>query len=57
VAVLDRAGTRPTPGARTWEIVPGLGTGDLTGATGFGTGTTGVNDHTGTFRGAMSCDR
>ena len=55
VNVLDRVDGQDAPGFRSWEIIPDLGTGDLVGATGFGTGTVSAGEGTSTFEGSMSC--
>jgi hypothetical protein len=55
VVVVDRSDAKGSVGVRSWEIVPGLGTGDLTGATGIGTGTGNTTGRAGTFKGTMSC--
>jgi hypothetical protein len=55
VNVLDRVDAQDAPAVRSWEIIPGLGTGDLVGATGLGTGTVNTGEGTSTFEGSMSC--
>lgn len=55
VVALDRVDAEGSAGSRSWEIVPDFGTGDLVGATGFGTGTGRAADGTSTLTGSMSC--
>lgn len=51
---LDRTVGDGQAASRIWEIAPGLGTGALADATGFGRGTPGI-DGTSAFTGSMSC--